>query len=266
MPPVFTLESAGISDIGKKRAINEDNFFLSKEDGLFLVADGMGGHEAGDLASRIAVDTVVEFIRNTSENQEITWPYQRDDTLSYNMNRLAVAIKLANKKIYTTSRRRNLEGMGTTVAATFYDPAISNTLYIGHVGDSRIYRFRNSHLERLTRDHSLLNDSLERGDITESDVDNFPYKNIITRALGVDENVEVDILEAEISTNDTFLICSDGLSNEISDADMADILAAESDLAKSTQTMINRANDRGGHDNMSVIVVRFRETDLSPSP
>jgi len=255
--PIKALVSA-MSDIGKKRSINEDCFFLSKNDGLFIVADGMGGHLAGDMASKIAVDTIASFIRSSNKDTEMTWPYERIDSLSNNANKLNVAIKLANKKIYTASYRKNLEGMGTTIVALFWDPNDRKKLQIGHVGDSRVYRIRSGKIEQLTRDHSLLNDSIEKGTLSKEEIKNFPFKNIITRALGIDETVEVDLKEITTKKNDIFILCSDGLSNPVSDKDMQKKLKeVGEDIVGACRGLINQANDSGGHDNITLIIIKI---------
>lgn len=249
--------NAAISDVGLKRKVNEDTYYVSKDDGIFLVADGMGGHLAGDMASRIAVDTIADFIKKTTEDRDITWPFQRNDELTYEANRLIVAIKLANKKIYSTARERNLPGMGTTIACLFYQNGVVN---ICHVGDSRIYRIREGKIEQLTEDHSLLVDSLKDGKITEEEAQNFPFKNVITRALGIEDNVEVDVKRDTIKDGDYFILCTDGLTNFVSQKLIKDsVLNNKTRLLKACKNMIDIANGKGGTDNSTVILVKFSE-------
>lgn len=249
------IQTAAITDIGKKRKVNEDNFLISKDDGLFLIADGMGGHLAGDLASKIAVDTIADFVRSTSEDKEVTWPFHRDEHLPYDANRLIVGIKLANKKIYATARERNLDGMGTTVASVLVK---ESKAIICHVGDSRIYKISDDAIEQLTEDHSFLNDQLKLGNIKKEDVDKFPYKNVITRALGIEDDVHVDVRIEEAKKGDFYLLCSDGLSNLVKDDTLKEIiLRNKNQLIKSCRNLISNANLKGGHDNITAVLIRF---------
>ncbi|MFH1729837.1 MAG: Stp1/IreP family PP2C-type Ser/Thr phosphatase [Pseudomonadota bacterium] len=247
--------NAAITDVGKKRQINEDNFFISKEEGLFVLADGMGGHQAGDMASKIAVDTIGDFIRATSRDKEITWPYDRDGNLPYEANRLIVAIKLANKKIFNTAREKNLDGMGTTIASLIYK---EEKVYLCHVGDSRIYRVRDGKIKQLTSDHSLLNDSLKAKSLTQEEIDNFPFKNVITRALGIEDNVDVEMDNKMAKQGDYYLVCSDGLSNLVPDDDIKEVITKHKDkLIAACKELIQRANDAGGNDNITCILVHL---------
>jgi protein phosphatase len=245
--------NAAITDIGKKRQINEDNFFISKEDALFVLADGMGGHQAGDMASRLAVDCIGEFISATTQDKEVTWPYDRDDNLPYEANRLIVAIKLANKKIFNTARDKNLDGMGTTIAGLICK---NEKIYLCHVGDSRIYRVRSKKIKQLTIDHSLLNDSIKLKSLSKDEIEHFPFKNVITRALGIEESVEVEMSAQKARPGDYYLLCTDGLSNLVSDDEIKSIIVKNSDnLIHSCRTLIKMANEAGGNDNITCILV-----------
>ena len=184
---------SGETNIGLKRAHNEDSFFLPEEAKLAIVADGMGGHASGEVASKMAVDTVAEHFRNTAEDAELTWPYKLDGPDKYDANRLTTGIKLANLRIYDKAQKdENCHGMGTTIVATLF---LDDKVLIGHVGDSRVYRFRDGQLMQLTEDHSLLNDYIRMKRLAADDVGKFPHKNVIVRALGMKESVQVDLFE-----------------------------------------------------------------------
>jgi protein phosphatase len=156
VPPQLRLEVAGQTDVGRKRKHNEDSFAIYSEHGLYLVADGMGGHASGEVASQLAVETMREFFQMTEEDPERTWPYKMDHSRGYEENRLITAIKLSNLRIFETAQSNHKQrGMGTTVVAIF---AVEDGIHIAHVGDSRVYRVRNHQMEQLTEDHSLLND------------------------------------------------------------------------------------------------------------
>src|SRR5450432_446534 len=158
--------------------------------GLFIVADGMGGHASGEVASKMAVDSMQEFFAQTSDDPERTWPYKMDRSKGYEENRLITAIKLANLRIYETAQRESKKrGMGTTFVSIH---SANDGVYVAHVGDSRVYRFRDGKLEPLTEDHSLLNDYIKMKRLTEEEIASFPHKNVIVRALGMKESVKVD--------------------------------------------------------------------------
>jgi protein phosphatase len=249
------IVDAALTDVGRKRELNEDSYIVSRQDGLYVVADGMGGHSAGEIASQMAVKTIAAFIKKTSQDREITWPFQREKNHPDEANRLIVATKLANAHVYNSARANaKYHGMGTTVVAAFVS---GDMVYTGHVGDSRIYRIRDGKIEQITEDHSLLTDHLKSHKLTPEEAANFPFKNVITRALGVDEDVEVDIRYQKVRNNDIFLLCSDGLSGLVSDAVMQNIvLKYQDDLETASKELIATANRNGGNDNITVILFR----------
>ena len=192
MPGQARVLAAGLTDVGRKRTHNEDSFAIVDEEHLFLVADGMGGHSSGEVASRMAIETMSEFFQATSADPEATWPYKMDKTRGYEENRLVTGIKLANRRIFEAAQRETrLHGMGTTMVALL---AVRDACLIGHVGDSRVYRLRGNALEQLTEDHSLLNDYIKMKSMTPEEIENFPHKNVIVRALGMKETVKVDAI------------------------------------------------------------------------
>jgi len=249
------IELAGKTDVGKKRNHNEDNFSIIEESGLYIVADGMGGHASGEVASQMAVDAMREFFLNTANDPERTWPYKMDRSKGYEENRLITGIKLANLRIYETAQRdAGKRGMGTTIVTMF---AVEDGVYIAHVGDSRGYRVRDGKIEQLTEDHSLLNDYIKMKRLTPEEIANFPHKNVIVRALGMKDTVKVDTRFETPRANDTYLLCSDGLSGPVSDPDMLDIIVGSPDLETAASRLIGRANDNGGPDNITVILARW---------
>jgi len=249
------IELAGKTDVGKKRNHNEDNFSIIEESGLYIVADGMGGHASGEVASQMAVDAMKEFFLSTANDPERTWPYKMDRSKGYEENRLITGIKLANLRIYETAQRdAGKRGMGTTIVTMF---AVEDGVYIAHVGDSRGYRVRDGKIEQLTEDHSLLNDYIKMKRLTPEEIANFPHKNVIVRALGMKDTVKVDTRFESPRANDTYLLCSDGLSGPVTDPDMLDIVVNAPDLESAASRLIARANENGGPDNITVILARW---------
>ncbi len=251
------IYSIGKTDVGMKRQINQDSIVCSEGLDLFVVADGMGGHKAGEIASGIAIDSMVRFIKATKEDKNITWPFPYDDKYSYEGNRLAVSIKIANQLIFHESQaEESFKGMGSTVAAILFSEATS---HIAHVGDSRVYRLRDGEIMQMTEDHSLLNLEMKKRKMTEEEIQNFPYKNVITKALGSKKEVEVTIREEIVRPKDLFLICSDGLSGLVEDEEMRDIfLQSPEDVESVAERLVDLANERGGIDNISVVLAGTR--------
>ena len=248
------LMSAGRTHVGMKRAHNEDSLRLFREENLFVVADGMGGHASGEVASQMSVETLAEFFRATSEDEEITWPFKMEKGRKYEESRVITGIRLSNRRIYDSAARdTKLKGMGTTIVVTFF---VNDTCYIGHVGDSRVYRFRGSELTQLTEDHSLLNDYIKMRQLTPEEIEAFPHKNVIVRALGMKETVQVDVMAERPQPADIYLLCSDGLSGMVGDDEIGRILSKGGELDALCDELIEVANDNGGTDNITVILIR----------
>lgn len=250
------LEYAGQTDVGLKRGHNEDTFAVDAEFNLYMVADGMGGHSSGEVASRMACEAITDFFHDTAEDADMTWPYKMEKGIAYEANRLSVGVKLANLRIHECAQSNPAQrGMGTTVVtARFSDEG----LIIGHVGDSRVYMLRDGRLEQLTEDHSLLNDYIKMKDLTAEEIQNFPHKNVIVRALGMKETVQVDLLTVAPRTGDVYVLCSDGLSGMVPDAKLQEVLVANLDqgLVQTCAALIDAANDAGGTDNITAVIVR----------
>lgn len=250
------IEVAGETNVGMKRNHNEDNFSIIEDSGLYIVADGMGGHASGEVASKMAVDSLKEFFAATAQDPERTWPYKMDRSKGYEENRLITGIKLANLRIYETAQRDSgKRGMGTTIVVLF---AVEDGVYVAHVGDSRSYRFRDGKIEQLTEDHSLLNDYIKMKRLTPEEIANFPHKNVIVRALGMKDTVKVDTRFEAPRANDVYLLCSDGLSGPVEDPQMLEIINRYgTDLKLAASKMIEHANQNGGPDNITVILARY---------
>jgi serine/threonine protein phosphatase PrpC len=251
------LSHAGTSDVGRKRTHNEDAYLLLPEESLFCVADGMGGHASGEVAARIAVEEMAEFFRMTGRDEEATWPYKMNPALGYDENRLLTGVKLANLRIFERAATdERLRGMGTTMVAAHF-PKSGDALLVGHVGDSRAYLARNGTLRQLTEDHSLLNDYRKSRALTPEEIEAFPHKNVIVRALGMKDVVEVDLVSERFQEGDVLLLCSDGLSGMVPDARIAEILRGHPrDLRGAAQALVDAANEGGGQDNVSCVLVQ----------
>lgn len=233
------------TDIGSKRAMNQDYMYCSKNSvgsfhNLFIVADGMGGHKAGDHASKLCVKRMVEAI----ENSEYKTP----------VSTFEEAVEAANTAVYTEAQEHvEYEGMGTTLVACTVE---EETLYVANIGDSRLYIIRDDDIKQITDDHSLVEEMVKQGNITESEARVHPQKNIITRAVGIDASVQADFFEVDVQLNDIIMLCSDGLSNMIEDEDMEYIVRHSKSLKEAGDTLIMRANENGGTDNITVVLAK----------
>jgi PPM family protein phosphatase len=227
------------TDPGRQRRDNEDSAFVRAP--LFVVADGMGGAQAGEVASRIAIEAFERSLPETGTPEA----------------RLADRVREANRQIYERSlEERDRAGMGTTLTAAYLDDA---RVTIAHVGDSRAYLFRDGSLRRLTQDHSLVEELVKQGKLTEEEAAEHPQRSIITRALGPEPEVEVDTLTVDVEPNDLLLLCSDGLTTMVSEERIAEILASAESLDRIAQELIDEANREGGRDNITVILLRLEE-------
>ena len=256
MEKMAPIDAFGLTDVGRKRKHNEDAFSLEREEGLFIVADGMGGHAAGEVAAKITVETIGEFIAATRQKEEATWPFKYNHELQFNSNRLAIAIEKANERVMSAVAAQPwLKGMGTTVVAGLLNEKI---LSLAHVGDSRAYLYRSGELSRLTDDHSWVHEQVSAGILTEDEAKTHPLKNVVTRALGGGPSVSPDLREMEFTPGDAFLFCSDGLTTMLSDEEIRDVVAAaeEKDAKGLCQDLVDLANEKGGVDNITVVFVK----------
>lgn len=250
---MIKLRSFGATDVGKKRSNNEDAYAIQEAQSLYVVADGMGGHSSGEVAAQMAVKQIISFFEAQSLNEDSTWPYEYDDSLSFSGNKLRTAIALANDKIQTYSTEHpESRGMGTTVVAALVN---HDRIVISHVGDSRAYLFSKGELKLLTSDHSWVSEQVRLGFLTESEAAHHPFRNVITKALGTRDQAQADVLELEVAVGDRLLLCTDGLNSMALDEDIADVLRKSQDLENSCRGLIDLANDHGGEDNITVLLL-----------
>lgn len=237
---------SSICDIGKIRKINQDHIYASPTPmgalpNVFIVADGMGGHNAGEMASRLAIDYFVEYIQSSEEHGEITDLIKR-------------GIEVANEKVHEHSLKdEEYSGMGTTfLVATFSEK--DNKSYIANVGDSRLYSYDGEKLIKVTKDHSLVEEMVHSGEITRQEAKNHPKKNIITRAVGVEDSIRVDTYELDLTHIKLVLLCSDGLTNMVDEDSIVETVKAEN-IDDACKKLTEQANNNGGYDNISIIIV-----------
>jgi len=235
------------SDKGIIRDINEDSYsIINDAEGKpvsFIIADGMGGHNSGEIASKMAVDYVSQCIKRD---------YEKIDTKEKIIDYIIKIMQESNRLVYKNSMENEENfGMGTTliIAVVF-----KNLLIIGHVGDSRVYLLRDNKMNRITTDHSFVEELIKNGTVSREEASNHPKKNIITRAIGCAEEIQIDIYECEIMDNDIFIICTDGLTNMLSDDEIKNIIQSNSDLEEACNQLVKTANDNGGEDNITVIL------------
>lgn len=257
---MIRIRAAGLSDVGLTRTHNEDCFEIDPGHLAYVVADGMGGHSHGEVASRIAVKAIREFVELTADHDS-TWPIAYDSKLKRHSNRLKAAVRIAHDKVLKAIRNdASLAGMGTTVVGLL---ANKSTAAVAHVGDSRVYRFRDGKLELLTQDHTWVNEQVVAGYLSEDQARAHPLKNVVTRALGGETDVLVDVREFEMEPGDLYLLCSDGLTTMMSDEDIAERLAAKVPPDELCRSLVRDANARGGLDNVTVILLSVEE---APEP
>jgi len=243
------------SDPGLRRTSNEDSYCSRPDLGLYIVADGMGGHVAGEVASRVAVEAIQAFIQETAgADKNRTWPFPFEPALSLAANRLKAAFRLANRRIASAiADSQDLRGMATTASAVL---AGSDGVCVAHVGDSRVYVLRNSHLEQLTHDHSWVEEQVRAGTMTPTAARQHPWRNVVTRALSGGEDPEVDVTETKPGRGERYLLCSDGLFSVVGDERIAGILADRAlPLEQVCSRLVAAANAAGGPDNITALVL-----------
>lgn len=251
------LRCAAVTDVGTFREHNEDGFLVLNDLGVAVVVDGMGGHNAGDVASAIAAECLERAFR-TAPRGWLARLFDRFRQQPTKLQKLIEAVEGANRAVFLESRRRpECAGMGTTIVALWLD----GDTHIAHVGDSRVYRFRDGVLEQITDDHSLLNEHLRQGLITEADVATYPHKNIIVRALGLLPRVVVDGVSDAPKVGDRYLLCSDGLTDYVDDASICAKLEAEADPEVAARALIDLALAAGGLDNVTVVIAQVEVED-----
>ncbi|HEX9082575.1 MAG TPA: Stp1/IreP family PP2C-type Ser/Thr phosphatase [Holophagaceae bacterium] len=254
----MAIRAAGLTDVGCVRKHNEDSFLAEPDLGLFVVADGLGGHAAGEVASQIVVERVGQFVAETREKDR-TWPLEYDTRLSFDGNRLKVALLLSDQAI-TEDIRRNpeRETMGSTVVACLVH---GRRATLAHVGDSRAYLLNDQGIHQLTRDHSWVAEQVANGILTPSEARVHPFRNVITQALGNGGDLEVEVQEFELENSDQLLLCSDGLSGMVGDAQIWDIVRRASNPQMAVETLIAQARENGGEDNITAVLVQWEASE-----
>ena len=249
------IEAYGRTDVGRRRKVNEDSYLVSPDTSLYAVCDGMGGHNAGEVASRMAIETISAFITRSAVEKEITWPWGLDANLSFDANRLKTAIRLANARVFQAAdNREELTGMGTTVVTALVS---GDNMTVGSAGDSRCYVVRGGELKQLTRDDSWVSAALGEGILNSDDVERHPLRNVITKAVGARDAIDLDVLEHGLQPGDLVMLCSDGLHGMIGDQEIAKILKSSPDsLEEISARLVDAAHEAGGRDNVTVVLLR----------
>jgi serine/threonine protein phosphatase PrpC len=254
-PRPLAVEAIGYTHPGRQRTENEDAFALALDERLFVVADGLGGRNAGEVAAHLAVDELLGFYRHRRAHPRAAWPFPIDRTASFGANLLHVGFKVVNQKLREAAGRTPaLHRMGATLAAL----AIGETqLVAAHVGDVRIYRVRKGALARLTRDHSLVEEmKAARPDLRDSKLGPLARRNVVTRALGSKDELDPTVYVNTFAAGDLYLLCSDGLWGSVGDERILELVTAHRDLEQACQSLLDAANDAGGPDNLTAVLVR----------
>ena len=257
MTALPSLTWAVRSDSGLKRTSNEDSYSMRPDVGLFVVADGMGGHVAGEVASRVAVEAIEAFIQETAgADKNRTWPFPFDPSVSLEANRLRAAFRLANRKIASAiADSQDLRGMATTASAVLLGPQGAS---VAHVGDSRVYVLRGGKLEQITHDHSWVEEQVRAGTLTPTAARQHPWRNVVTRALSGGEDPEVDVTEVVPRAGERYLLCSDGLFTVVPDSRIAELLGdKKGSLDAIAAALVAAANDAGGPDNITALILQI---------
>lgn len=275
---VLYREVHGMTDVGLVREGNEDALVLMDDEDLFVVADGMGGHACGEVASAFTIEAIKAFYRSSDITRRVRSAHRRaikggtdaQRDVSYHALRLRKAVESANISVFRLAQQHEqLRDMGTTVVATAF---AGNRLYVANVGDSRVYRLRANgrtsarEIEQLTEDHSLLNEYIKMNLLGPEEIENFPYKNVIVRALGLQEQVVVDIFDFGVRMGDQVLLCSDGLTDLVRDHEIRDVLADAPTAEAACIRLTEMAKARGGHDNITTLVIRLHGRAPQPRP
>jgi serine/threonine protein phosphatase PrpC len=258
---MLRVSSAVATDPGLRRDSNEDSYCVRPDLGLYLVADGMGGHAAGEVASRMAVETIEAFINDTRDaDVNRTWPFPYDTTLSLDGNRIKAAFRLANRRVATAIEGDDaLRGMATTAVAVLVG---TGTPVVAHVGDSRAYMLRDGQLKQLTQDHSWVGEQVRAGMLTEADARRHPWRNVVTRAIAGGDDPEVEVHEVPLQSGDRVVICCDGLSAVVAPETFDTIARTQAPLEVVCKTFIAAAIEAGGPDNITVVMADVGPPDV----
>jgi serine/threonine protein phosphatase PrpC len=265
---MLPVTSAAATDPGLRREINEDSLCARADLGLYLVADGMGGHAAGEVASKLAVEVIEAFINDTREaDPNQTWPFPYDPALSLDANRIKYAFRLANHRLTAAMEADDaLRGMATTAAALLigkHANTPNQAPVVAHVGDSRIYLRRDGKLKPITQDHSWVGEQVRAGLLSENDARRHPWRNVVTRAIAGGDDPEVEISEVPVQPGDQLLLCSDGLCSVVAPEMLEEIVARNLPLDETCKQLIAAANEAGGPDNITVVMVTVGRSDVA---
>jgi protein phosphatase len=253
------IQGFGLTDVGVVRSHNEDSFLVDNDLRLYIVSDGVGGRNAGEVASQMGVDVIKDHMRNA---EDVSAPFigTKNKDLSETTNRLGSAIRLANQIVHESAKSKpNLQGMGATVVAVTFK---ENTMSLAHAGDSRAYLIRNGEISQLTSDHSLVNEQLQKGLINEEEARLSTIKNVITRALGPEADIKVELAEHEFKGGDAILLCSDGLSNLVPDELLLSTMEDADRIERACVKLIQHAKDNGGDDNITAVIVHTEKSGI----
>ena len=250
------IRACGVSDAGRVRKSNEDRYISDPSLRLFAVADGMGGHKAGEVAAQLAIDAISGFVSRSENDNDVTWPYGIDDSLSFDGNRLRTAICLANRRVFRAAESSDdYGGMGTTIVGLLVSGAQAA---IGSVGDSRVYRLSAGRLLQVTTDDSWAATILAQDpSLKPEDIAQHPMRNVLTNVLGGRATVDVHVTEHTLRDGDTLLLCSDGLHGVLDIPALQDIMQKAPDVNAAAQTLVDTALERGTRDNVTALVVRY---------
>lgn len=253
---IMRINYQAISDVGRKRKGNEDHYLVNADERLFVVADGMGGHAAGEVASRIVIEAIDEYVSNSRNGTALSRPPGIAPPVASEPERIRQAIEYSNKRVQEATRQRvEYEGMATTVAAVLID---GRTAHVAHVGDSRVYLFRNGSFRQVTKDHSWVNEQVQSGMLTNDQARVHPLRNVVTRALGGHADLAVDLATLDIRDGDVLLLCSDGLTTMVDDEEIGEILDhGRGQLGATAKRLVDEANESGGEDNVTLILLQF---------
>jgi protein phosphatase len=248
------IQAHAHSDTGPVRTVNEDSWLLQPELGLYAVADGMGGHNAGEVASRLALDALSGFVSRSATDSDLSWPYGVDPDLSFQANRLRTGIHLSNRRVFRAAESRDdYTGMGTTLVSLLVNG--ENRIVAGHVGDSRIYRLSGGTFGPVFQDDSWTA-ALKGQGLSSEELAHHPMRHVLTNVVGARDQVTVHIDEFPIAEGDCYLLCSDGLYEPVGEDGLKEILTSERDPARAAEALVKRALDRGSRDNVTALVVR----------
>jgi protein phosphatase len=249
------LESFGLSDVGRVRRLNEDTFVVREDLAFFAVCDGLGGHKAGEVASALTVEAMTPFIEASHADTEVTWPFGFMINLSFDGNRLFTAIGLANKRVFREADKKEYSKMGSTVVAAIVR---DTTLTVAWLGDSRAYLLRGGTLERITTDHTWINMAVASGLVKPEDAERHPWKDVLTKAVGSQDSFVPDVASHALAPGDLILLCSDGLTKMVGEQAIARHLTSKArSVEASARLLVDAANEAGGKDNTTVVLVRF---------